>query len=137
MEPVFSDPTLRQTNFVIIHGGGVFATHAGAMLWKPNVYVDTSLMTLAYTPVHLAAVLRGWLTQFPEKVLFGSDASSFGPGMGWEQTAWIATNNARTALALALSDMIRSGEVSRARAKAIATMVMRTNAGHLYRLALK
>ncbi len=50
LEPAFNDPALRQTNFVIIHGGGVFAAHAGAMLWKPNVFVDTSLMALAYPP---------------------------------------------------------------------------------------
>ncbi len=46
LEPAFNDPALRHTNFVIIHGGGVFSAHAGAMLWKPNVYVDTSLMAL-------------------------------------------------------------------------------------------
>ena len=137
MESAFNDPELRQTNFVIIHGGGIYAAHAGAMLWKPNVYVDTSLMTLAYTPARLAAVLRDWLTQYPEKVLFGSDASAFGPDMGWELFAWMGTKNARAALALALTDMVRSGEVSHARAEAIATMVMRTNAGKLYKLDLK
>jgi hypothetical protein len=70
-------------------------------------------------------------------VLFGSDASAFGPDMGWELTAWIGTKNARAALALALTDMIRSREVSHARAEEIATMVMRTNAGKLYKLGLK
>jgi hypothetical protein len=137
MESVFNDPGLRQTNFVIVHGGGVYSAHAGAMLWKPNVYVDMSLMTLAYTPAKLAEVLRGWLRQYPEKVLFGSDASAFGPDMGWELTAWIGTKNARAALALALTDMVRSGEVSRTRAEEIAMMVMRTNASKLYKLGLK
>jgi hypothetical protein len=33
--------------------------------------------------------------------------------------------------------MIRNGEVSRARAEEIATMVMRTNAAALYKLGLK
>ena len=47
LESALDDPALRQTNFVIVHGGGVFASHAGALLWKPNVYVGTSLMTLA------------------------------------------------------------------------------------------
>jgi hypothetical protein len=115
LESAFNDPTLRKTNFVIVHGGGVYWSHAGAMLWKP----------------------RDWLTQYPEKVLFGSDAAGFGPDMGWEVTAWVATQNGRAALALALTDMIRNGAVSRARAEAIATMVMRTNAGGLYRLELK
>jgi uncharacterized protein len=137
LEPVFNDPSLRPTNFVIIHGGGIFSSHAGAMLWKPNVYVDMSAMTLLYTPAKLAEVLRNWLTQYPEKVLFGSDASALGPDMGWEIGAWVAAKNGRTALALALGDMIRHAEVSRARAKEIATMVMRTNAGKLYNLGLQ
>src|SRR5262245_48591582 len=44
LEPTFNDPTLRKTRFVIVHGGGMNAPHAGAMLWKPNVYVDISAM---------------------------------------------------------------------------------------------
>lgn len=136
LESAFNDSTLRRTNFVIVHGGGVFAPHAGAMLWKPNVYLDMSALTLLYTPAKLADVLRDWLTQYPEKVLFGSDAAALGPDMGWELGAWVATRNGRAALALALSDMIRNGEVSRARAKEIATMVMRTNAATLYKLGL-
>jgi hypothetical protein len=73
------------------------------------------LMTLTYTPTKLAEVLRGWLTQYPEKVLFGSDAAALGPDKGWELAAWIAMKNGRTALALALTDLLRNGEVSRAR----------------------
>lgn len=137
LESAFNDPTLRKTNFVIVHGGGVYAPHAGAMLWKPNVYLDMSAMTLLYTPAKLAEVLRDWLTQYPEKVLFGSDAAAFGPDMGWELAAWIATKNGRAALAVALTDMIRNGEVSRTRAAEIATMVMRTNAETLYKLEPK
>jgi predicted TIM-barrel fold metal-dependent hydrolase len=94
LESVFNDPALRNTNFVIVHGGGAFAAHAGAMLWKPNVYVDMSAMTLIYTPAKLAGVLRDWLLLFPEKVLFGTDAAAFGPDAGWELAAWIATNTA-------------------------------------------
>lgn len=137
LESVFNDPALRKTTFVIVHGGGVYAPHAGAMLWKPNVYLDMSAMTLIYTPARLAQVLGDWLTQYPEKVLFGSDAAAFGPDIGWEVTAWLATTKGRAALALALTGMIRNGEVSRARAEEIATMVMRTNAARLYGLELK
>jgi predicted TIM-barrel fold metal-dependent hydrolase len=137
LEPVFDDASLRKTNFVIVHGGGVFADHAGAMLWKPNVYVDTSLMSLAYTPSRLAAILRDWLAQYPEKVLFGSDAVALGPDMGWEVAAWAGGRNVRSALALALSDLMRSGHVTRAQAEAIATQVMRMNASRLYKLELK
>jgi uncharacterized protein len=136
LEPAFNDSTLRSTHFVIVHGGGVFAPHAGAMLWKPNVYVDISLMTLMYAPAKLAAVLREWLRQYPEKVLFGTDAAAFGPDIGWPLAAWIGTTTGRQALALALSDMIRNDEVTRARAQEIATMVLRTSGAKLYKLRL-
>jgi predicted TIM-barrel fold metal-dependent hydrolase len=137
LEPVFNDPTLRETNFVIVHGGGVYAPHAGAMFWKPNVYVDTSAMALIYAPAALADVLRDWLRQNPERVLFGTDAAAFGPDTGWELAGWIGTTQTRQALGIALTEMMRNGEVSRARAGEIATMVMRTNAGKLYKLPLK
>jgi hypothetical protein len=52
-------------------------------------------------------------------------------------SAWIATTTGRQAIAIALSEMIRSNEISLSRAKEIATMVLRTNAGNLYNLRLK
>ncbi len=136
LEAMFNDPELRNTKFVLIHGGGAFSQHTSTMLWKPNVYADISGLTRLWTPDQLANVLRDWLSQFPGKVLFGTDAASFGPGLGWELGAWIATATGRQALTIALSGMIRSNEVSRSRAKEIATMVMRTNAGKLYNLRL-
>ncbi|HWN81666.1 MAG TPA: hypothetical protein VNM87_06200 [Candidatus Udaeobacter sp.] len=136
LEPAINDSTLRHTNFVVIHGGGVYASHTAALFWKPNVYADISAMALIYPPEQLAAILRGWLTQFPDRVLFGTDAATFGPEAGWELTAWIGTTQARRALAMALTEMIRAGEVNRTRAQEIATMVMRTNASRLYKLGL-
>ena len=137
LESAFNDPALRRTNFVIVHGGGMYAAHAGAMLWKPNVYLDFSILPLIYPPAKLAAVLRDWLLQYPEKVLFGTDAAGFGPDLGWDVAAWAGTTAARQALGVALTGMIRDGEVTRARAAEIATMVMRGNAGKLYNLGLK
>jgi uncharacterized protein len=43
----------------------------------------------------------------------------------------------KQALSIALSGIIQNNEVSRSRAKEIAMMVMRTNAGNLYNLGLK
>ena len=137
LEPAFNDSELRNTKFVVIHGGGTFFQHTSAMLWKPNVYADLSLLSLIWTPDQLAATLKDWLSQFPEKVVFGSDASAFGPGLGWEMSAWVAATTARKALTIALSEMISSNEISLSRAKEIATMVLRTNAGSLYNLGLK
>ncbi len=137
LEPVFNDPELRKTKFVIIHGGGYFSKHTSAMLWKPNVYADISLLTQLWTPDQVASVLRDWLSQFPEKVLFGTDAVAFGPGLGWEMSAWVASTSGRKALTIALSAMVKDNEISYNRAKEIATMVMRSNAGNLYNLGLK
>ena len=137
LEPVFNDPELRKTKFVIIHGGGYFSKHTSAMLWKPNVYADISLLTQLWTPDQVASLLRDWLSQFPEKVLFGTDAVAFGPGIGWDMSAWVASTSGRQALTIALSGMIKDNEISFSRAKEIATMVMRTNAGNLYNLGLK
>jgi predicted TIM-barrel fold metal-dependent hydrolase len=106
------------------------------MLWKPNAYLDTSAIALIYPPAKLARVLEDWLSQFPEKVLFGTDAAAFGPDIGWEVAAWVGTTTARQALGIALTDMMRNGDLSRARAEEIATMVLRTNAGKLYNLRL-
>jgi len=136
LESAFNDRALRNTNFVIVHGGGMYASHAGAMLWKPNVYLDFSAMVLIYTPEKLAEVLNDWLIQFPDKVLFGTDAFATGPGAGWELAAWLGTNNARQALTITLSGLLYSHQISLARAKEIATMVMRTNAVRLYGLDL-
>src|SRR5436190_6957495 len=136
LEPVFNDPALRNTKFVLIHGGGTFYLHTSAMLWKPNVFADISLMTRLWSAHQIAIVLRDWLSQFPEKVLFGTDAFNAGPGLGWELNAWIASATAREALTIALSGMLRDHEISPDRAKEIAVMVMRTNASKLYNLGL-
>lgn len=136
LEPTFNDSTLRGTNFVIVHGGGMYAAHANAMLWKPNVYVDISLMTVVNSPATLAPALRTFVTQFPDKVLFGSDAFGGGPDAGWELTAWIGSHTARQALATVLTAMMRDGEITRQRAEEIATMVLRGNALKLYDLKL-
>jgi len=137
LEPVFNDPALRNTKFVLIHGGGTYYQHTSAMLWKPNVYADISLLTRLWSPHQISIVLRDWLSQFPEKVLFGTDAFNNGPGFGWELNAWIASNTAREALTITLSEMVKDREISLDRAKEIATMVMRTNASKLYNLELK
>jgi predicted TIM-barrel fold metal-dependent hydrolase len=137
LEPAITDPSLRKTTFVIVHGGGIFAPHTAALFWKPNVYADVSGMVLAYPPAALARTIRPWLEQFPERVLFGSDAFANGPDAGWELAAWLGTTSARQALAIALTGMMEDGEVTRERAREIATMVLRTNAAGLYGLTLR
>lgn len=134
MEAMFNDPTLRKTNFVIIHGGWPYTKEVAGLFQHPNVYADFSLQDLFLYPRALAAVMRDWLEAYPEKVLFGTDASTGPPELDWEQSGWLAAHTARQALAAALTGMINDGEVTRERAAEIARMVLRENAAKLYGL---
>jgi predicted TIM-barrel fold metal-dependent hydrolase len=134
LESILSDPSLRGTHFVIVHGGWPLVGETMSQLAKPNVYADISMMDQIAEPAALSATLRMWLAAWPEKVLFGTDAFESGPQQGWEQVAWVASRNARAGLADALTGMVRDHEVSAARAKELARMVLRENALAAYRL---
>jgi uncharacterized protein len=134
LEPVFNDSTLRSTNFVMIHGGWPETGETEAMLGKPNVYADISMMDLILEPAELAEVLRHWLARWPDKVLFGTDAFDGGPAQPWEEGAVVASTTARRALGIALTAMMRDGDIDAARARTLARMVLRDNAAALYHL---
>jgi predicted TIM-barrel fold metal-dependent hydrolase len=82
----------------------------------------------------LAQVLRPWLESMPERVMFGTDAGPFGPGMDWEETTVMGAQQFRKTLALALTGMVSDGVVTKARALQIADSVLRGNAAALYGL---
>ncbi len=134
LESMFNDSTLRSTTFVIVHGGWPRVEETMALLGKPNVYADISMMDVIAEPHALATTLRMWLGEWPEKVMFGTDAFDGGDSQGWEQVAWVASRNARVALAEALTGMERDGEITPARARELARMVMRENALKAYAL---
>jgi uncharacterized protein len=136
LESVFNDSTLRGTHFVLLHGGWPNVEHTLSMLSKPNVYADISLMDQMLPPATLARVLRLWLDEYPEKVLFGTDAyaDTNDDTIGWPDGAYVAATTARQALGLALTAMVREGDITRERATQIARMVLRTNAATLYGL---
>ena len=134
LEPVLNDPELRKTNFVMVHGGWPFIREMGALLAKPNAYLDISNQTLVFSPAVLAGNLREWLEYVPEKVMFGTDAYPYSKEMGWEESGWIATRAARKSLGLALTGMLRDGVITRERALELARMVLRENARKLYKL---
>ena len=134
LETAFNDPSLRKTNFVIVHGGWPHSKPVAALLKKPNVYTDFSNQVQTFYPRAFAGMLRDWLEWYPEKVLFGTDASPGAPELSWEEGAWMAATSARRALGIALTGMIEDGEISRERAIGIARMVLRENAIKLYGL---
>ncbi|HEX6809406.1 MAG TPA: hypothetical protein VF118_15575 [Gemmatimonadaceae bacterium] len=136
LEPALDDSTLRGTTIILIHGGWPLVGETQTLLAKPNVYTDMSAMTLILEPAALARVLRQWLGEWPEKVLFGTDAFDNSPTYGWAESTLLGTNTARRALAMALTGMMRDGEIDRTRAEQVARMVMRDNAIAAYHLHL-
>ena len=132
LESVLNDPSLRQTRFVMLHGGWPFTHEITALLTKPNAWLDFSNQDLLIEPATLARTLREWLEYVPEKVLFATDAYPYSDEIGWEEAGWMAARAGREALAIALTGMMHDGEISRARASELARMVLRENARKLY-----
>ena len=139
LEPVLNDAALRKTTFVLLHAGAVAYTPAMAyLMMKPNVYVDISQQTWMETPQHLAISLRYWLEWYPEKLLFGTDLWPSGtPEIDWEEIGWQTNDTARSALGIALTGMLRDGEITRAQAMNFARKVLRDNAVSLYHLQVQ
>ncbi|MGZ7029832.1 MAG: amidohydrolase family protein [Terriglobales bacterium] len=131
LEADLDDPTLRKTNFVLLHAGWPFTREVAFMLGKPNVWADTSEGWMI-SPRELANYMRSWMEWYPEKVLFGTDLYAATPEIGWEEVGWQTSQGARWALAEALTGMMADGEISRARVLELAHMVLHDNAAKLY-----
>jgi hypothetical protein len=132
LEAAFNDQALRKTNFVVVHGGYPFTKEMASLMSKPNVYADFSAQTFFTYPRELSEILRNWLESYPDKILFGTDAFSFGPEVDWGEVAWLSNTTARQALALALTGMMNDSEINRERAMELARMVLHDNAAKLY-----
>lgn len=132
LEPLFNDPALRKTKFILIHTGEPWNKLTRSLFGKPNVYADISAQTTTLYPRALAALIRDWLEQYPERVLFGTDAFPTNDKGGWEESGYLAAITGRKALAIALTGMLEDGEITRQRAHELAQMVMRGNALAVY-----
>jgi predicted TIM-barrel fold metal-dependent hydrolase len=118
----------------MLHGGWPFSAYVPALTEKPNAWVDYSVQALLLSREELARTLQSWLEFVPEKVLFGTDAYPYGPEQGWQETAVASARAGRGALKIALSQMMRDGEITEDRAIELARMVLRDNARKLYHL---
>ena len=128
----FNEPSLRKTTFVVIHGGYPYYRETAGLISKPNVYGDFSALAYFEMPRGASQMLRVWLSSYPEKMLYGSDASPTTDEISWEETGWVASRTAREALLIALQGMIDDHEITRARAIELARMALRDNAKRLY-----
>ena len=133
LESVLNDPSLRKTNFVLVHAGaGAFTKYVNYLLMKPNVYADFSEQTWLISTRKLSENIRDLLEWYPEKVMFGTDLYPNTPEINWEEIGWQATQSSREALAIALTGMMQDGEITREKALALARMALHDNAAKLY-----
>ena len=132
LENVLRDPRYAKVKFVLIHGGYPYTLDMIWMTAAKNVYTDSSLMGYYVYPSELKNILKQWISLFPERIMFGSDAFPFGDAVGAEETFWLAARSARTALAAALAELVSEGAFSEEKALELARMYLHDNAAHLY-----
>jgi len=132
LENVLRDPRYRKTKFVLIHGGYPYTLE---MIWltaAKNVYTDSSLVGYYVYPSELKNILKQWISLYPERMMFGSDAFPFNDAVGAEETFWLAARSARTAIAAALAELVAEGAFREEKALELARMYLHDNAAHLY-----
>lgn len=132
LENVLRDPRYKSVNFVLIHGG---YPHTLEMIWltaAKNVFTDSSLMGYYVYPSELKNILKQWISLYPEKIMFGSDAFPFNDAVGAEETFWLAARSARTAVAEALAELVAENAISEPKALELARMYLHDNAANLY-----
>ena len=132
LENVLRDPRYSNVKFVLIHGGYPYTLD---MIWlaaEKNVYTDSSLMGYYVYPSELKNILKQWITLYPEKIMFGSDAFPFNDAVGAEETFWLAARSARTAVAAALAELVAESVFTEEKALELAHLYLHDNAAKLY-----
>jgi hypothetical protein len=132
LENVLRDPRYKNVTFVLIHGGYPYTLE---MIWltaAKNVYTDSSLMGYYVYPSELKNILKQWISLYPEKIMFGSDAFPFNEAVGAEETFWLAVRSARTAVAEALAELVAENAITESKALEFAHMYLHDNAAKIY-----
>ena len=132
LENVLRDPRYAQVKFVLIHGGYPHTLEVIWMTAAKNVYTDSSLMGYYVYPSELKNILKQWISLYPERMMFGSDAFPFNEAVGAEETFWLAARSARAAIAAALAELVAEGAFTEQKALELARMYLHDNAARLY-----
>ena len=132
LENILRDPRYKATTFVMIHGGYPFEREAIWLASVKNVYMESSYQEIAMYPSEFSHCLKQWLETFPDKITFGTDSFPYNEVLGAEESYWLGVQSARTALAAALAEMVSMGEVSEARALAMAKAYLHDTATSIY-----
>ncbi len=132
LENVLRDPRYDSVTFVLLHGGLPYDRQAIWLAARKNVYIDSSLTDLYLYPSEFKNTLKYWLSIYPEKVSFGSDAFPFSDVLGAEEAYWLSVKSSREALAAALAELVSEHAFSREQALKIAHGYLHDNAAKLY-----
>ncbi len=129
LESIFSDMRFKKTRFVMLHAGYPWGPLIEPMLEKKNVYVEFSAANWMIYWDNLADLLYQWLSyhDLAGKIMFGSDA-------GTPVFYWIAAENSRRALYMALSKLVDLKRFDEDKAISIAGKIMRDNALRVHNL---
>jgi len=131
LENVLRDPRYRDVTFVLIHGGWPYEREAALLTAVKNVYLDTSLETEFLYPSQFKGVVKQFLTLYPDKMMYGSDAFPYNAALGAEESMWLAARTTRTGLAAALAELVEEGAVTEAKALELAHGYLHDNAARL------
>ena len=134
LENIVTDQQYRETTFVLLSGGYPFSQETKLLAEKPNVFLDTSGLSLLLYPEEFARILKEWLSFYPEKVLFGTDARVVNEMINAEETYWLAAESGRLALARVLTEMVQEKRCDEAEALSLAKLLLHDNAAKLYGL---
>jgi uncharacterized protein len=132
LENVLRDPRYDSVIFVLLHAGFPYDRQVIWLAARKNVYIDSSLTDLYLYPSEFKGVLKYWLSIYPEKVVFGSDAFPFNEALGAEESYWLSVQSSREALAAALAELVSEHAFSREQAMKIAHGYLHDTAAQLY-----
>lgn len=132
LENVLRDPRYDSVTFVLLHGGFPYEHQVIWLAARRNVYVDSSLTDLYLYPSEFKQVLKYWLSIYPEKVVFGSDAFPFNEALGAEESYWLSVQSSRQALAAALSELVAEHAFTNDQAMKVAHAYLHDTAAQLY-----
>jgi hypothetical protein len=132
LENVLRDPRYARNKFVLIHGGYPYTLETIWLTAAKNVYTDSSLVGYYVYPSELKNILKQWISLYPERMMFGSDAFPFNEAVGAEETFWLAARSARTAVSAALAELVSEGAFTEEKALQLARMYLHDNAARLY-----
>jgi predicted TIM-barrel fold metal-dependent hydrolase len=133
LENVLRDPRYEDVTFVLLHGGFPNDRQSIWLAARKNVYLDSSLTDLYLYPSEFKDVLKYWLSTYPDKVLFGSDAFPFNEALGAEEAYWLSVESSREALAAAMAELISEHAFTESQALKIAHGYLHDNAAQLYK----